>query len=210
MQPVPSTNLAHEHVSEFFMRPISLLFTIVMALTLSGCMTDTKNVMIVSVARQEMQLQHEGVPVATYPISTSKFGLGDTPRSYKTPLGEMAVKKKIGDGLPSGAVLKGRKPTGEILPPNAPGRDPIVSRILWLDGKESDNANAFERYIYIHGTTEESTIGTASSYGCIRMRSSDVIDLYDRIGTGARVYVIDDCSVPQPVPGSTSAEPTSP
>lgn len=191
------------------MRNITILVTICMVSALCGCVTDTKNVMIVSVARQELQLQHEGVPVATYPISTSKFGLGDTPRSYRTPVGEMVVKEKVGCGLPSGAVLKGRKPTGEILPPNAPGRDPIVSRILWLAGKERGNANAYERYIYIHGTTEESTIGTASSYGCIRMASADVIDLYDRIGTGARVYVIDDRPVLQPVPGSTSAEPTT-
>lgn len=158
---------------------------------LSSCY-DNRSVMHVSVAKQRMFLYQDEKPVASYPVSTSKFGLGDVPRSNKTPLGMMEVKKKIGGNLPSGAVMKARKPTGEVLPPNSPGRDPIVSRILWLDGKESRNCNAFNRYIYIHGTTEERTIGTASSYGCIRMKSKDIIDLYDRIGRGARVYVVDD------------------
>lgn len=148
--------------------------------------------MHVSVDRQRMYLYQDNEPVSTYPISTSKFGLGDVPDSNRTPLGLMRVKKKIGTDLPSGAVLKGRKPTGEILAPDSPGRDPIVSRILWLDGEEVGNANAYKRYIYIHGTTEERTIGSASSYGCIRMKSEDIIDLFDRIGKGAKVYIVDD------------------
>ena len=148
--------------------------------------------MRISVAQQRMYLYQDEKPVTYYPISTSKFGLGDVPSSNKTPLGLMKVKKKIGDNLPSGAVMKARRPTGEVLPPDSPGRDPIVSRILWLDGQEPGNKNAFHRYIYIHGTTEERTIGSASSYGCIRMKSKDIIDLYDRIGKGARVYVVDD------------------
>ena len=101
----------------------------------------------------------------------------------------MKVRKKIGANAPAGAVFKSRRPTGEILPPDAPGRDPIVSRILWLEGLEPRNRNAFDRYIYIHGTPEERNIGMASSYGCIRMRSRDVIALYDTVGTGARVFV---------------------
>ncbi|MEO0414890.1 MAG: L,D-transpeptidase [Verrucomicrobiota bacterium] len=190
------------------MRFFALSVAALAALFLCSCATDTKNVMIVSVAKQQMQLQHDGVPVVTYPISTSKFGLGDIPRSNKTPVGQMVVKKKIGGGLPPGAVLKSRKPTGEVLPPNAPGRDPIVTRILWLDGVEASTANAYNRYIYIHGTPEERTIGTASSYGCIRMRSADVIDLYDRVGRGARVFVVDD-RFPDPAAAPASALPTS-
>lgn len=172
------------------MRLLILCTTILF--TLTSCVVDTQNVMYVSVARQTLELHHDNVPVVIYPISTSKFGLGDQPNSNKTPLGMMRVKEKIGEGLPSGAVLKSRVPTGEILRPDAPGRDPIVSRILWLEGSEPCNANAYRRYIYIHGTTEERTVGTASSYGCIRMRSQDIIDLYDRIGNGARIFVIDD------------------
>lgn len=171
----------------------ALALALSLALLLSSCVsTDNRSVMYVSVARQHLYLYQDDIAVVSYPISTSKFGIGDTPNSYKTPEGLMRVKQKIGDGLPSGAVLKSRVPTGEILPPNAPGRDPIVSRIMWLEGREGCNANAFERYIYIHGTTEEKTIGEATSYGCIRMKSRDVIDLYDRIGTGARIYVVDD------------------
>ena len=91
---------------------------------------------------------------------------------------------------PSGAVFKSRRRTGEILRPNAPGRDPIVSRILWLRGKERQNRNTFARYIYIHGTPEERRIGKPVSYGCIRMKSRDVIDLYRRVGVGAEVRII--------------------
>ncbi len=146
--------------------------------------------MIVSVRDQKMVLMRHDQPVKTYKISTSKFGLGDTPRSNRTPMGHMEVAKKIGSGQPAGAVFKSRRPTGEIIKPNAPGRDPIVSRILWLKGKESHNRNAFKRYIYIHGTPEVNRLGTPASYGCIRMGTKDVIDLYNRVGTGADVYVI--------------------
>ena len=104
----------------------------------------------------------------------------------------MKVAKKIGRGAPSGAVFKSRRRTGEVLPPNAPGRDPIVTRILWLSGLEPRNRNAYSRYIYIHGTPEEWRIGSPASYGCIRMRSDDVIDLYNRIRTGTKVTVVQD------------------
>jgi lipoprotein-anchoring transpeptidase ErfK/SrfK len=146
--------------------------------------------MVVSVKDQRMTLLRDGFPIKSYKVSTSKFGLGDQPRSHRTPLGKMKVAKKIGDGQPAGAVFKSRRPTGEILEPNAPGRDPIVSRILWLKGTERHNCNAFHRYIYIHGTPEVYRLGTPASYGCIRMGMSDIVDLYDRVGNGADVYVI--------------------
>lgn len=161
----------------------------------TGCETtnfnrDTRNKMIVSVSDQKMLLVRDGSPVKTYKISTSKFGVGDRPNSNCTPLGRMQVAKKIGDRMPPGSVLKNRRPTGEILKPNAPGRDPIVSRILWLKGTESRNKNAFRRTIYIHGTAEEQRLGSPASYGCIRMGSRDVCDLYNRIGHGADVFII--------------------
>ncbi len=137
-----------------------------------------------------MLVFEKGVEIARYDVSTSKFGVGDRPGSFATPLGEMEVREKIGGGEPSGMKFKGRRPTGEIVPPNAPGRDPIVTRILWLKGLEAQNRLAFERGIYIHGTAEEWSIGTPASYGCIRMRSRDVIQLYDKIGVGTRVEVI--------------------
>ena len=151
---------------------------------------DTRNKMIVSVSDQKMLLVRDGNPVKTYKISTSKFGVGDRPGSNCTPLGRMQVAKKIGDNAPIGSVFKSRRRTGEVLKPNAPGRDPVVTRILWLSGTESRNRNAYRRTIYIHGTPEERRLGAPASYGCIRMGSRDVADLYDRIGYGADVFVI--------------------
>lgn len=155
-----------------------------------GSSVDSDNKMIVSVRDQKMLLVRNGEPVKVYKISTSKFGLGDQPGSNRTPLGRMKVAKKIGSGAPAGAVFKSRRPTGEVLKPNAPGRDPIVSRILWLAGTDSNNRNAFRRFIYIHGTPEVNRLGTPASYGCIRMGCRDVVDLYDRVGQGADVYVV--------------------
>jgi len=151
---------------------------------------DGRNKMVISVRDQRMLPVRDGKPVKSYKISTSKFGVGDRPRSNCTPLGRMEVVRKIGDGQRPGAVFKARRPTGEILKPNAPGRDPIVSRILWLKGTQSQNRNAFRRFIYIHGTPEEWRLGAPASYGCIRMGSRDVIDLYNRVGYGADVFVI--------------------
>ncbi len=107
------------------------------------------------------------------------------------PLGNLEVAEKIGGSAPSGAVFKDRRRTGEIVPPDSPGRDPIVSRILWLRGCEPQNARAFARTIYIHGTPEERNIGLPVSYGCVRMRSRDVIQLYDVVGEGAQVTIVD-------------------
>lgn len=151
---------------------------------------DTRNRMIVSVRDQRMLLVRDGKPVKEYVVSTSKFGIGSQSGSNHTPLGRMEVARKIGDGYPAGMVFKSRRPTGEVLKPNAPGRDPIVSRILWLNGTESHNRNTFGRCVYIHGTPEEWRLGTPASYGCIRMGMKDVVDLYNRVGEGAEVRVI--------------------
>ena len=144
---------------------------------------------VVSVRDQTLALINDGVVIARYPVSTSKFGLGDRSGTYATPLGSMAVASKIGANAPLGAVFKNRRPTGEVLPPNAPGRDPIVTRILWLRGLEKQNARAFSRNIYIHGTPEERLIGRPASYGCIRMRSRDVAQLFNSVPVGTRIEV---------------------
>lgn len=157
----------------------------------SGCGGDTRHRVLISTAEQRMVVLRDGKPIACYPVSTSKFGLGDRPGSNATPLGSLRVKKKIGGGAPAGMVFKSRRPTGEILVPDAPGRDPIVTRILWLDGSEYQNRHAFGRCIYIHGTPEERNIGTPASYGCIRMKSRDVIELFNTVGVGARVIISD-------------------
>ena len=145
---------------------------------------------VVSVGDQRLGVyDRNGVLEKTYNISTSKFGLGDALNSYRTPLGRHEVIAKIGHGLPSGAVLKSRRWNGEVLRPDAPGRDPIVSRILWLDGQERGNRNAKRRYIYIHGTTEERNLGKPVSYGCIRMGMRDVVELFNSLRIGDDVYV---------------------
>jgi L,D-transpeptidase catalytic domain len=150
-----------------------------------------------------------GTLMATYPVSTSKFGLGDSLRSSRTPLGQLQIAKKIGDNAPPGTVFKDRIRTGEIVAPNSPGRDPIVTRILWLRGREAQNANAFGRYIYIHGTPEERLIGTPASYGCIRMRSTDVVQLYNIVGVGAAVTIV-DVPLVSAVPGMVSGHSMGP
>ena len=147
---------------------------------------------LISVPDQKMLVLREGGWVRKYKVSTSRFGLGDNHGSYKTPTGRLRVWEKLGGSLPSGAVIKHREATGEILPANAPGRDPIVSRILWLEGLESQNDNARGRGIYIHGTTEEANIGKPVSWGCIRLRSEDVIELYDIVPVGATVTISEE------------------
>jgi hypothetical protein len=146
---------------------------------------------IISVPDQRMVVMENGVLVGHYPVSTSKFGLGDQPSSYATPLGTLEVAAKVGEGAPMGAVFKSQHFTGEVLPPNAPGRDPIVTRILHLRGLDAGNARAFDRGIYIHGTTEEFKIGRPASYGCIRMRSRDVVQVFDEVPVGTKIQIVD-------------------
>lgn len=147
---------------------------------------------LISVADQRLVVLREGGLVGKYRISTSKFGVGDSFGSYKTPLGRLRVCNKIGDELPPGSVIKHREATGEVLPVNAPGRDPIVTRVIWLEGLEDENRNARTRGIYIHGTPEENTLGKPVSWGCIRMRSRDVIELYDEMPPGTLVTISPD------------------
>src|SRR6201987_166190 len=153
---------------------------------------DTSSEMILSGRYQRLMLLRNGSKVATYPISTSMFGLGDARGRMTTPLGYLAVEKKIGDNVPVGAVFHKRRLTGEVLQPNTPGRDPITTRIIWLRGLEAQNAHAYQRCIYIHGTPEEKKIGRPASYGCIRMKSKDVAELYDQVPVGALVQIIPD------------------
>ena len=144
---------------------------------------------VVSIADQELAFIAWGKVIKRFPVSTSKFGTGDRIGSYCTPIGETFVSAKIGDGLPSGAVIKNRNATGEIVKVNAPGRGAIVSRVIWLRGMEGTTTNARGRCIYIHGTPEEQFIGRRASFGCIRMRSKDVIALYDLVHIGTHVRI---------------------
>ncbi len=167
-------------------------YLLLLALFLASCAgPDTRHQIVISAREQKLALLDRGNLMAIYPVSTSKFGLGDRPGSSFTPLGELEVAQKIGDHAPVGAVFKDRRRTGEVVAIDSPGRDPIVTRILWLRGRESLNANAYARTIYIHGTPEERNIGLPASYGCIRMRSSDIINLYEIVGRGAQVIIVD-------------------
>lgn len=147
---------------------------------------------IISVRDQKLMLMGNGEKLATYPVSTSKFGLGDNWGRMTTPLGFLQVAQKIGDHAPVGAVFRNRRFTGEILKPNSPGRDPVITRIIWLRGLQASNAHAFSRCIYIHGTPEERFIGRPASYGCIRMKSRDVAALYAQVPLGAIVEIVPD------------------
>lgn len=186
---------------QFFERtPESLQLTarllkVAVCLAAAGCLsqctsTAPKGAVVVSVKDQKLGLYStDGKLAKQYDISTSKFGLGDQQGSNRTPLGKCQIVAKIGHGLPAGAVLKSRRWNGEVLKPNAPGRDPIVSRILWLKGTERTNRNTFNRFIYIHGTPEEKNLGRPASYGCVRMGMKDVVDLFNTVNIGANVVI---------------------
>ena len=170
-------------------RSISVLAAAVLSILPAARGAGTRPEIIVSVADQELAFVAWGKVVKRFPISTSKFGTGDAVGSYRTPLGETFVSAKIGDGLPAGAVIKNRNATGEIVQANAPGRDAIVSRVIWLRGMDGTTANTRDRCIYIHGTAEEQRIGRRASFGCIRMRSKDVIALYSLVHIGDHVRI---------------------
>src|ERR1044071_2469562 len=171
-------------------RALALVLSLVsLAPALFATQLDPSHRLIISVRDQKLMLVQNGGKVATYPVSTSMFGVGASWGRMRTPIGYLAVEKKIGDNVPSGAVFHKRRLTGEILQANAPGRDPVITRIIWLRGLEAQNAHAFQRCIYIHGTPQEKTIGRPASYGCIRMKSSDVAELYDRVPVGTLVQI---------------------
>jgi hypothetical protein len=192
--------------------PWRMLLVPLGALGLTNCAstkTSTSADVVVSVKDQKIGLYRDGHLAKTYGVSTSKFGVGDKPGSNCTPLGKHEVIAKIGYGLPKGAVLHSRQWNGEVLKPNAPGRDPIVSRILWLSGMERGNRNAYNRFIYIHGTAEESRIGTPASYGCVRMRSADIVSVFDKVNIGSTVLITKD-TLPSEVGTETKSRAVSP
>ena len=183
--------------ARIFSRLASVLLAAVLLSQCTTCVVTNPDIVVVSVKDQKLGLYEKGVLKKQYKISTSKFGLGSDSGSYKTPLGKLEVVRKIGDGLPAGAVLKGREWNGEVLTPNAPGRDPVVSRILCLSGKESGNRNTFKRCIYIHGTPEERTLGQPASYGCVRMGMKDVVTVFGEVPVGTTVLITESKLAPR-------------
>ncbi len=144
----------------------------------------------VDVPRQRLLLLSEsGSPAASWPVSTSRFGLGSEEGSFRTPTGRFRIAEKIGDDAPPWMIFKSRIPTGTLALPGGE-EDHVLTRILWLEGLDPENANTRDRYIYIHGTNQESLIGTPASHGCVRLRNVDMITLFDRVETGDLVTII--------------------
>ena len=142
----------------------------------------------ISIREQLLRLKCDDETLRTYPISSSRFGLGSEEGSMKTPLGEFRVAEKIGHEAAPGTIFKARVALGPDDPlPDT--EDFITSRILWLDGLEEDNANTRDRFIYIHGTRHEDKIGRPDSHGCIRMRNDDVIELFDLVDETTPVVI---------------------
>ena len=172
------------------LRLLAILLSLQTFIVLQSALSAENPTLIVSVPEQKLYLfDADGHKVASYRVSTSKFGLGDTRSSYATPTGQLEVTAKIGQGAEPGTVFHHCRPTGEICPPNAPGRDPIVSRILCLRGLEQQNARALSRGIFIHGTADERHIGRPVSWGCIRMKSRDVVELFEQVRPGTHVEI---------------------
>jgi lipoprotein-anchoring transpeptidase ErfK/SrfK len=144
--------------------------------------------MRVDIARQVVDLRHRNELIKSWPVSTSRFGLGFEPGSFKTPTGSFMVAEKIGDGAPLWAEFKSRQPTGGISESGG-DQDGILTRILWLSGLDAENANTSDRYIYFHGTNREDLIGTPASHGCIRLRNADIMELFDLVPEGVRVVI---------------------
>lgn len=159
----------------------------------------------VSLAKQQLalyQASDEGdIMLRRFPVSTARNGAGELEGSFCTPRGVHRIAQKIGADAPLFAVFKARVATGEIWTPQLdaeePGRDWILSRILWLDGLEpgrnqGGDVDSHARYIYIHGTNEEDRIGSPVSHGCIRMRNADVVTLFDLVSVDTRVNIRED------------------
>lgn len=142
----------------------------------------------VSVRDQRLILTRDGEELRSYPISTSRFGIGTEEGSLKTPLGRFRIVEKIGDGAAPGTIFKARVALGPDDPPPDTA-DFVTSRILWLDGLDGHNANTRDRFIYIHGTKHEDEIGTPASHGCIRMRNADVIELFELVDETTQVVI---------------------
>jgi len=155
----------------------------------------------IDIAKQELVLQDaDGNPVRTYAVSTSKYGAGEKNGSFCTPRGKHVIRARIGAGQPPNAVFVRRRPSGEIWTPELharfPGRDWILTRILWLSGCEPGrnrlgDVDTMRRYIYIHGTHELAEMGRPGSIGCIRMRNADIIELFDLVPAYTSVEIED-------------------
>ena len=162
-------------------------------------MTMPQQVIEIDVPSQSLILKDvQGRILMQTRVSTARNGVGEENGSEKTPRGAHYIRARIGAGLPADAVLVSRRPTGEIYSPSLrtafPNRDWILTRILWLCGLEPGknrlgNVDTMRRYIYIHGCPDEDPMGMPGSRGCIKMRNSEIIELFDRVAPGTRVDI---------------------
>lgn len=152
----------------------------------------------VSIDEQRLQYLESGHVVMDVAVSTAANGPGEIMHSECTPRGRHLIRAKIGTGAPENTVFVGRRASGEIYTPNLkqqhPDRDWMLTRILWLSGLEPGknrlgNRDSMRRYIYIHGCPDEDAMGTPSSHGCVKMRNSEVIKLFDRVPVGTQVLI---------------------
>ena len=159
---------------------------------------DVQNYLDICIASQQLTVYADGKPVQRYPVSTAKNGVGELMGSECTPIGWHKIRAKIGGDQPLNSVFVGRRATGEIysseLGRQYPQRDWILTRILWLGGLEPGKnrygkVDTTWRYIYIHGCPDELMNGSPGSHGCIRMNNADVLDLFNRIEVGVKVYI---------------------
>lgn len=156
----------------------------------------------ISVARQLMRVIDEaGAVLREFPVSTALAGVGEVSGSFQTPRGRHVIRAKIGAGQPENTVFVRRRPTGEIWSPELgeqfPGRDWILTRILWLSGCEPGCnrlgcVDTMRRYIYIHGSPDKAEMGVPGSHGCIRMRNSDIVELFDLVPCYTAVEITED------------------
>lgn len=156
----------------------------------------------ISIATQTLTLlDDDGVLLAQFPVSTAANGVGCEKDSGCTPLGSHIIRAKIGADAEPNTVFVGRRATGEIWSPELmaehPNRDWILTRILWLSGKEVGknrlgNVDTMQRYIYIHGTPDSTDMNVIGSHGCVRMRNADMIALFDMVAVGTTVYIDND------------------
>ena len=154
---------------------------------------------VISIPSQQLELYGDNRNIIRrYNISSAGKGVGQQYGSFCTPLGKHIVRAKIGAGQPVNTVFVGRRPTGEIYTPELgaryPGRDWILTRILWLSGCEPGfnrlgQVDTMRRYIYIHGSPDSVEMGKPGSIGCIRMRNSDLLELFDLVDAGAGVEI---------------------
>lgn len=153
----------------------------------------------INVGQQKLYLYDDnGELLSEYPVSTSKYGAGNESGSEKTPLGLHRIREKVGGAMPMNMVMVGREPLGMLEDCIRDGvalpDDVITSRIMWLEGMEpgrnqGGHVDTHNRYIYIHGTSDEDSIGTPASIGCIRMLNADVVELYRQVETGTEVLI---------------------